>query len=39
VNNSRVDDSEWRPGPSDLVHGRWLVLRRGKRSLAGVEVV
>jgi tyrosyl-tRNA synthetase len=39
VNNTRCDDPEWRPTPDDLLYGRWLVLRRGKRSLAGVEVV
>jgi tyrosyl-tRNA synthetase len=39
VNNARCADPEWRPTPDDLLHGRWLVLRRGKRSLAGVEVV
>ncbi len=39
VNNARVTDSEWRPEADELVHGRWLVLRRGKRSIAGVEIV
>jgi tyrosyl-tRNA synthetase len=39
VNNARQTDPEWRPGPDDLVHGRWLVLRRGKRAVAGVEGV
>lgn len=39
VNNTRQTDPEWRPGTEDLVHGRWLVLRRGKRAVAGVEVV
>jgi tyrosyl-tRNA synthetase len=39
VNNVRQSDPDWRPGPDDLVHGRWLVLRRGKRAVAGVEVV
>ncbi|MCZ3386906.1 MAG: tyrosine--tRNA ligase [Actinomycetia bacterium] len=39
VNNVRLTDPEWRPTSEDLVHGRWLVLRRGKRSVAGVEVV
>ena len=28
-----------RPGEHDLLGGRWLVLRRGKKNLAGVEVV
>ncbi|HEX5017916.1 MAG TPA: tyrosine--tRNA ligase [Actinomycetes bacterium] len=39
VNNQRRQDPDWRPSEDDLLHGRWLVLRRGKRSLAGVEVV
>lgn len=38
VNNVRVTDQDWRPGADDLVHGRWLVLRRGKRAVAGVDV-
>lgn len=38
VNNTRVADADWTPGSSDLLHGRWLVLRRGKRSVAGVQV-
>jgi len=37
VNNVRVTDAEWSAGPTDLLHGRWLVLRRGKRSVAGVD--
>jgi tyrosyl-tRNA synthetase len=39
INNARCKDPEWRPSADDLLYGRWLVLRRGKRSLAGVEVV
>jgi len=39
VNNARVTDEEWRPAEEDLLHGRWLVLRRGKRTIAGVEVL
>jgi tyrosyl-tRNA synthetase len=38
VNNQKVPDEEWQPGPADLLHGRWLVVRRGKRSVAGVEI-
>jgi tyrosyl-tRNA synthetase len=37
VNNSKIEDEEWSPQPSDFLHGRWLVLRRGKRNIAGVE--
>ncbi|MFC9436205.1 tyrosine--tRNA ligase [Nocardia sp. NPDC057030] len=36
VNNERVSDLEWTPADSDYLHGRWLVLRRGKKNLAGV---
>ena len=39
VNNVRVDSEEWTPQPDDFLHGRWLVLRRGKRNVAGVERV
>lgn len=37
VNNIRVDSEEWVPQSSDFLHGRWLVLRRGKRNVAGVQ--
>ncbi|MGL6233980.1 MAG: tyrosine--tRNA ligase [Segniliparus sp.] len=37
VNNQRVADAEWQPAEDDWLHGRWLVLRRGKRNLAGVS--
>jgi tyrosyl-tRNA synthetase len=39
LNNERVSDPELRPGPDDTVAGEWLVLRRGKKSFAGVRVV
>ena len=39
VNNIRVDSDEWAPQASDFLHGRWLVLRRGKRNIAGIEKV
>jgi len=39
VNNAKVAEEDWRPSAGDLLHGRWLVLRRGKRNTAGVEVV
>jgi len=37
VNNIRVDSDEWAPQAADFLHGRWLVLRRGKRNIAGVQ--
>ncbi|OMC17123.1 tyrosine--tRNA ligase [Mycobacterium sp. SP-6446] len=39
VNNIRIDSDEWVPQNSDFLHGRWLVLRRGKRNVAGIEKV
>jgi len=39
LNNARVEDPDLVPGEADLVGGHWLVLRRGKRNIAGVEVV
>lgn len=38
LNNERVTDVELVPGEQDLVAGRWLVLRRGKKRLAGARV-
>ncbi|WP_280702725.1 tyrosine--tRNA ligase [Kitasatospora sp. GP82] len=38
LNNAKVTDEEATPADSDLLHGRWLVLRRGKRNLAAVEL-
>ena len=38
VNNAKVTDEGWQPAKGDLLHGRWLVVRRGKRNTAGVEV-
>jgi tyrosyl-tRNA synthetase len=37
VNNSKIENEEWAPQASDFLHGQWLVLRRGKRNIAGVE--
>ena len=38
LNNERVADPDLVPGEGDLVAGTWLVLRRGKKHLAGVEI-
>ena len=38
MNNAKVPDESWTPGPEDVLDGGWLVLRRGKRNLAGVRV-
>ncbi|MCW2755621.1 MAG: tyrosine--tRNA ligase [Marmoricola sp.] len=38
LNNERVTDPEFVPDGSHLVGDSWLVLRRGKRNFAGVEI-
>ena len=38
VNNQRITNDEWQPTNENLLHGRWLVLRRGKKNFAGVRV-
>jgi tyrosyl-tRNA synthetase len=38
VNNAKVTAEDAVPAKEDLLHGRWLVLRRGKKNLAAVEV-
>jgi tyrosyl-tRNA synthetase len=39
LNNERVSEADAAPSPADLLHGRFLVLRRGKRTIGAVEVV
>ncbi len=39
VSNVRATDALAPPDASALLHGRWLVLRRGRRAVAGVRVV
>lgn len=38
VNNARITAVDATVSEADLLHGRYLVLRRGKRSFAGVEL-
>jgi tyrosyl-tRNA synthetase len=38
VNNVKATDAEAVPDAGELLHGRWLVLRRGKKNLAAIEV-
>jgi tyrosyl-tRNA synthetase len=37
INNARVTDPEATLSGDQLLHGRWAVLRRGKRTLAVAE--
>ncbi|OAN33373.1 tyrosine--tRNA ligase [Mycolicibacterium iranicum] len=39
VNNVKITTDAWVPQYDDFLHGKWLVLRRGKRNIAGVERV
>ncbi len=39
LNNERVSDVEATVPPQALLHGSFLVLRRGKRTFAGVELI
>ena len=38
LNNRKVTEPDARPTQHDLLHGRFLVLRRGKRTVGGVTV-
>lgn len=38
INNERITDAEATVDPASLLHGRFLVLRRGRKTIAGVEV-
>ncbi|MBV9832414.1 MAG: tyrosine--tRNA ligase [Marmoricola sp.] len=38
LNNERVTDADLVPGDDDVLADGWLVLRRGKKNLAGVEL-
>jgi len=39
LNNAKISGEDFAPQSSDLLHGRYLVLRKGKRDLAAVEIV
>jgi tyrosyl-tRNA synthetase len=39
LNNRKVAGEGDRPDPADLLHGRFVVVRRGKRTAGGVEIV
>ncbi|MDQ6687873.1 MAG: tyrosine--tRNA ligase [Actinomycetota bacterium] len=38
LNNQRISDPDFVPAAADAIGGTWLVLRRGKKNLAGVEI-
>ena len=39
ANNERVTEDSWHPTVENLLHGKWLVLRRGKKNGGGIQVV
>ncbi|MQA63923.1 MAG: tyrosine--tRNA ligase [Actinophytocola sp.] len=39
VNNAKVTDDAWQPAAGDVLPGGWLVVRKGKRNVAGVRVL
>jgi tyrosyl-tRNA synthetase len=38
LNNEKISGEDFAPTSKDLVHGKYLILRKGKRDLASVEV-
>jgi tyrosyl-tRNA synthetase len=38
LNNVKITDESYVPSGDDLLHGRFMVLRRGKKAIGGVEV-
>jgi tyrosyl-tRNA synthetase len=38
LNNKKVESEDFTPSEADLLHGRYLLLRKGKRDLAAVVV-
>ncbi len=39
LNNKKVENEDFTPSKDDLLHGKYLLLRKGKRDLAAVEVI
>ena len=38
LNNEKISGEDFAPTSKDLVHGKYLILRKGKRDLASVEI-
>jgi len=38
LNNVKITDEAFAPTADDLLHGRFLVLRRGKKNIGGIEI-
>jgi tyrosyl-tRNA synthetase len=39
LNNKKVESEDFTPSKNDLLHGKYLLLRKGKRDLAAVEAI
>ena len=39
LNNKKVESEDFIPSKNDLLHGKYLLLRKGKRDLAAVEII
>ncbi len=39
MNNKKVESEDFTPSKNDLLHGKYLLLRKGKRDLAAVEII
>ena len=39
LNNKKVESEDFTPSKSDLLHGKYLLLRKGKRDLSAVEII
>ncbi len=39
LNNEKISGEDFAPTKTDLLHGKYLVLRKGKRDLAAVELI
>jgi tyrosyl-tRNA synthetase len=39
LNNRKITDVNAVPGPDDLLYGRYLILRRGRRTVGAVDIV
>jgi len=39
LNNRKVTSEDEVPGPDELLYGRFLILRIGKRNIGAIEVV
>lgn len=39
INNEKISGEDFAPTEKDLLHGRFIVLRKGKRDLAAIELI